>query len=107
MRTRRVDSLRRTESKEPVLSAGSIVRGRVLGCSSPGRFKVKVGGWLLEADSDLPLEAGQKLVAQVDVNGQKILLRLQDDARWNPQDENETEELRRALLGRWISVILK
>jgi hypothetical protein len=107
MRVRRVGSVGVFQSPGEILTPGRTVRGRVVGKTGRRRFKISLGGWLLEADSDLPLEPGQILLARVDVQDDKILLRLQDDSGEDLEASDESENLRYAHLGRWISVIVK
>lgn len=92
------------------LVPGQMVRGRVLSKLRPGRFRIVARGCVFEAASDLPLEAGQRLVARVEMNGHRLLLRVQDESGYNapsPEEENNPEEIRRILkaLGHQPSVL--
>lgn len=101
MKIRKVDAVEWAEAGGPVLTPGKTVRGRVVSRAGQGRFKVSVSGYLLEADSDLPLEDGQKLIARVEVTGDRVLLRLQDDSDGDSPvpAEDDSQEIRRVLEG--------
>jgi len=61
------------------LVPGQLVRGRVVARIGDDRFLVTIRGYLLDAASDLALEPGQRLSARVEVNGDRLLLRVQEE----------------------------
>lgn len=64
-----------------MLSPGRTVRGRVVKKISRGRFRISAEGILFDAASDLELEEGQRLTAQVEVQDDRVYLRIQDEPR--------------------------
>jgi hypothetical protein len=84
------------------LVPGQLVRGRVITRLGAGRFRIGAAGYIFNAQSDLPLETGQRLTARVEPGEAKIVLRiLEDRNRKSPLVEpTETPaEIRRVLEG--------
>ena len=94
MRVRRVENIENQQGRVLPLRPGQTVRARVLARLREGYFRIAAGGQLFAAESDLPLEAGQRLIARVEVSGSRILLRIQDDDFGNgsPPGEEETQD---------------
>lgn len=99
MKVRSVKRIEGFRSGVVSFEAGQTLRGRVISRVRKGRFRVSAAGQVFEADSDLPLDVGQRLVAKVEVEGTRIRLRVQDDYRdGNRSEEKEDpEEIRRIL----------
>ncbi len=61
------------------LVPGQLVHGRVITRLSPGFFRIGAAGQVFVAESDIPLEAGQRLTARVEVGDAKVFLRILED----------------------------
>jgi hypothetical protein len=83
-----------------LLTPGRIVHGRVIAKLGSGQFRVTLGDYSMEASSDLPLEAGQRLTARIEFHGSRLLLRVQEDeSRFAPisAEAVSSEEIKRVL----------
>ncbi len=84
------------------LVPGQLVRGRVITRLGAGRFRIGAAGYVFNAQSDLPLEVGQRLTARVEPGEARIILRLLEDGKGKrpPREQKESpEEIRRVLKG--------
>ncbi|RJP81627.1 MAG: hypothetical protein C4524_01530, partial [Candidatus Zixiibacteriota bacterium] len=96
MKVRRTQPASPRWDEAPGWIPGQTVRGRVIRRLGPGRFRIRAGGQVFEADSDLPLEEGQRLLAGVESHDGRIVLRLLDGEPQPPADA-AAEEARRVL----------
>lgn len=84
------------------LVAGQRVQGRVISRLGEGLFRIGAAGQLFNAESDLPLEPGQRLTARVEVGESRVFLRVQEepDREANaPGEDRSPAEIRRVLVG--------
>lgn len=84
------------------LVPGQLVHGRVISRINRELFRVGAAGQVFVAQSDLPLQKGQRLTARVEIGDSKVFLRVfEDDGRGATQihDLVDREEVRRILIG--------
>ncbi len=81
MKIRGTQRIEKFDAEPKALLPGQTVRGRVVKRISQGRFRVAAEGILFDASSDLELEEGQRLTAQVEVQDDRVYLRIQDEPR--------------------------
>ncbi len=102
MKVRRIAGLGSWLGGAYSLVPGQTVRGRIVKRVRAGRYRLSLAGQLLEADSDLALEDGQKLTAKVELEGERVLLRILEEAEQGvplPAESEGPEEIKRILQG--------
>jgi hypothetical protein len=81
---------------------GQLVHGRIISRVNPGLFRVGAAGQVFMAESDLPLQEGQRLTARVEMGDAKIFLRIfEESGRGTPRvyELADPDEVRRVLVG--------
>jgi hypothetical protein len=81
MKIRGTQRIEKFDGEPRTLLPGQTVRGRVVKRIGRGRFRVAAEGILFDASSDLELEEGQRLTAQVEVQDDRVYLHIQDEPR--------------------------
>ena len=102
MKVRSVSKSKLPNKRFATLIPGQLVHGRVITKICPGFFRVGAAGQVFVAQSDLPLEKGQRLTARVEVGDTKVFLRIieEEAKRATPlKRELKPEEVIRVLEG--------
>jgi len=102
MKVRKAGQNRSIGGRSNSLVPGQQVHGRVIAKLSPGFFRIGAGGQVFVAESELPLKEGQKLTARVEIGGDKVFLRINEDQSGLtslPDHEIESDEILRVMNG--------